>query len=101
MPDHWHALLGLREAWTLPKFMNSLMSHVGANTNVHLAKNETGWQDGYYETRIKTAQQFTYVAIYIEENPVKKGWVETREDWEHSSTQRSDLITDLWPWVFD
>jgi REP element-mobilizing transposase RayT len=79
MPDHWHALLGLREAWTLPKFMHSLMSHVGANTNAHLAKNETGWQDGYYETRIKTARQFTYVAIYIEENPVKKGWIETPE----------------------
>ena len=23
MPDHWHALLGLREPWTLPKFMHS------------------------------------------------------------------------------
>ena len=101
MPDHWHALLGIREPWTLPRFMHSLMSHVGARTSAHLAKNGTEWQDGYYETLIKTARQFTYVAIYIEENPMKKGWVATRELWEHSSARRQDLITEPWPWVFD
>jgi REP element-mobilizing transposase RayT len=101
MPDHWHVLLGLREAWTLPKFMHSFMSHISARTNAHLTKNETGWQDGYYETHIKTARQFTYVALYIEENPVKKAWVASREQWEHSSANRKDLITEPWPWMFD
>ena len=72
MPDHWHALLGLREPWTLPRFMHSFMSHVGSLTSAHLTKNETAWQEGYYETLIKSARQFTYVAIYIEENPAKK-----------------------------
>ena len=101
MPDHWHALIGLREPWTLPKFMHSLMSHVGANTSTHLTKHQTAWQDGYYETLIKTARQVTYVALYIEENPVKKGLVSTPEEWEESSLKRKDLITDPWPWVFD
>lgn len=49
------------------------MSHVAARTSAHLTKNQTAWQEGYYETLVKTARQFTYVAIYIEENPVKKG----------------------------
>ena len=69
MPDHWHAIIGLREPWTLPKFMHSLMSHVGANTSTHLTKHQTAWQDGYYETLIKTARQFTYVAIYMRRIP--------------------------------
>ncbi len=30
MPDHWHALIGFREPWTLPRFMHSFMSHIGA-----------------------------------------------------------------------
>lgn len=101
MPDHWHALVRLREPWTLPKFMHSLTSHVGAKTTAHLTTNQTAWQDGYYETLIKTARQFTYVAIYIEQNPVKKGWVATPEQWEQSSALRKDLITDPWLWVFD
>jgi putative transposase len=86
MPDHWHALLGLREPWTLPKFMHAFMSH--------LKEHKTGWQDGYYETLIKTARQFTYVAIYVEENPVKKGLVTTPAEWEESSASRKDLIAD-------
>ena len=101
MPDHWHVLLSLCEPWTLLKVMRSIMSHVGAKTTGHLAKNETAWQDGYYETHIKTARQFTYVLIYIEENPVKKEWVATRELWEQSSAKRTDLITDPWPWILD
>ncbi len=101
MPDHWHALFGLREPWTLPRFMHSFMSHVGATTSAHLTKYHTAWQDGYYETLIKTARQFTYVAIYIEENPVKKGFVEKPEQWAESSAVRKDLVTDPWPWVFD
>jgi len=101
MPDHWHALLGLREPWTLPKFMHSFMSHVGANTITHLTKHHTAWQDSYYEALIKTARQFTYVSIYIEENPLKKGLVSKPAEWEGSSLKRKDLITDPWPWVFD
>ena len=33
----------------------------GATTSAHLTKHHTAWQDGYYETLIKTARQFTYV----------------------------------------
>ena len=67
MPDHWHAVIRLREPWTPPRFMHAFMSHVGAKTSAHLRKHHTAWQDGYYETLIRTARQFTYVALYIEE----------------------------------
>ena len=101
MPDHWHALIGLREPWTLPKFMHACMSHIGTETCALLTKHHTAWQDGYYETLIKTARQFTYVGLYIEENPVKKKFVTTPHEWEESSAKRRDLVTDPWPWVFD
>jgi REP element-mobilizing transposase RayT len=101
MPSHWHALIGLREPWTLPKFMPAFMSHVGTKTAPHLRMHQTAWQDGYYETLIKTARQFTYVAIYIEENPVKKGLVATPAEWGESSASRKGLVTNPWPWVFD
>ena len=65
MPDHWHALFALRDPWTLPKFMHSLMSHVAAKTSEHLRSNAVRWQDSYYETRVKTERQFRYVAYYI------------------------------------
>jgi REP element-mobilizing transposase RayT len=101
MPDHWHALLATREPWTLPKFMHSFMSHVAAKTTNHLIKNGSAWQDGYYDTLVKTARQFGFVATYIEENPVNKGFVELAEDWDASSANRPDLVTNPWPRLFD
>jgi REP element-mobilizing transposase RayT len=62
MPDHWHALFALRDPWTLPKFMHSLMSHIGAETSSRLSRYGSSWQDSYYETQIRTARQFEYVA---------------------------------------
>jgi REP-associated tyrosine transposase len=101
LPSHWHALFALREPWTLPKFMHSLMSHVAAETNSHLILHGSAWQDSYYETRVRTARQFRYVAYYIEQNPVKTELVDKPEDWEASSAARTDLITDPWPWLFE
>jgi putative transposase len=101
MPDHWHALFALRDPWTLPKFMHSQMSHVAAKTSAYLWSNGSGWQDTYYETRVRTARQFRFIAYYIEQNPVKKGLVENPGDWDASSAARMDLVTDPWPWLFE
>ena len=77
------------------------MSHVAARTSAHLRSNGVSWQDSYYETRVRTGRQFRYIAYYIEQNPVKAGFVEKPEDWEASSAARRDLVTDPWPWLFD
>jgi len=74
MPDHWHALFALRDPWTLPKFMQHMMSFVGVRTSALLTHRKTSWQDGYYDTRVKTAKQFQFVSYYIEQNPVVKDW---------------------------
>ena len=101
MPDHWHALFALREPWMLPKFMHSFMSHVAAKTSGYLQDHGSSWQDTYYDTRVRTARQFEYIAYYIEQNPVKKELVEKPEDWEASSAARKDLVTDPWPWLYE
>jgi REP element-mobilizing transposase RayT len=101
MPDHWHGLFALRERRTLPKFMHDLMSFVGGKTSKLLTNHKTSWQDGYYDTRVKTAKQFEFVARYIEQNPVAKGLVEKSENWKASSARRRDLVTDTWPWLLD
>jgi REP element-mobilizing transposase RayT len=101
MPDHWHALFALHESWTLSKFMHDLMSYVGARTTRFLTANDTSWQDGYYDTHVKTAKQFQYVAYYIEQNPVVKGFVESAEQRDASSASCRQLITDPWPIMYD
>ena len=101
MPDHWHALFALREAWTLPKLMHDTMSYVGARTAAVLKRCQTSWQDGYYDTRVRTAKQFEFVTRYIEQNPVARGLVETPDEWNATSAKQKDLVTDPWPWLLD
>ena len=101
MPDHWHLLFALREPLTLPKFMHDLMSYIGAKTSKLLSSHETSWQDGYYNTVVKTARQFEYVAYYIVQNPVVKALDERPEQWDGSSAHRRDLVTEPWLHVYD
>jgi putative transposase len=101
MPDHWHALIALREPWTLPKFMHDMMSYVGRKTSALLIHHKTSWQDGYYDTRVKTSKQFRFVTYYIEQNPVVKGLVERPDEWVAGSANRKELVTDPWPWLLD
>jgi putative transposase len=101
MPDHWHALFALCEPWKLPKLMHHMMSYVGARTTTLLQSCETSWQDGYYDTRVKTAKQFEFVACYIEQNPVAKGLVNEPGQWDASSASKPQLVTEPWPWIYD
>ena len=101
MPDHWHALFALIEPWTLPNFMHHIMSFVGARTANQLQTHQTSWQDGYYDTLVKTAKQFQFVTHYVEQNPLTKGLVQQPEHWDASSAVRKDLVTEPWPWFLN
>ena len=81
--------------------MHDMMSYVGGKTNALLIKHKISWQDRYYDTRVKTAKQFEFVARYIEHNPVAKELVERPQEWYASSASRKDLMTDPWPWLLD
>ena len=75
--------------------------HVAGKTAAHLKNHNTSWQDGYYDTRIKTAKQFAFVTYYIEQNPVVKGLVEKPDEWFASTANLKELVTDPWPWLLD
>ena len=61
MPDHWHALFGLPFGSILSRKMTMLMSWISRQTKDLLHDAETTWQDGFYDTRIRSGKQFSYV----------------------------------------
>jgi REP element-mobilizing transposase RayT len=98
---NWHALFALRDPWTLPRFIHTIMSFVAARTCTALRANGTDWQDSYYDTHIRTARQSVHVENYIEQNPVTRGLVQQPEQWHFSSAFRTDLVSQSWPWFYD
>jgi putative transposase len=101
MPDHWHGLIGLVGGGTLPQFMHFFMSFVGAKTVRALHALGCRWQDGYYETRIRSAKQIAYVSDYIVWNPVRQGLVSAPEQWDATSLREPALVSVPWPWQFE
>lgn len=103
MPDHWHVLLGVPAPGKLAAVMKRINGSIGKHTAEALRGRGTAWQDGYYDTGIRTGRQFTYVRHYIEENPLRARLVAARSDWPWSSCNwewQRDL--DLpWPWPFN
>lgn len=43
------------------------------------------WQKRYYDRNVRDARQFTVKLRYLHRNPVKRGLVDTPEDWRWSS----------------
>jgi len=103
MPDHWHALMYVMPPLTLPVVMHRLNSWIGRETRSVLRNAGVGWQNGYYETRIRSTRQFAYVRGYIEGNPERQGLVGDRRDWRWSSAQDeyAGMLTRPWPWGFE
>jgi hypothetical protein len=71
--------------------MHSIMSFVGRKTHDLINAHGIEWQEGYYETRIRTPKQSEYVRRYIETNPVAKKLVIEPSDWDATSANMNLL----------
>ena len=103
MPDHWHALLAPVGGKTLSQTIAGIQMWVSNNTHDYLEKHDAEWQTGFYETRVRSSKQFSYVYNYIENNPVVKKLANAKEEWNDSSANIKyiDKMQRPWPWRFE
>ena len=103
MLDHRHAVLAAANG----KPIWQRMQHLGQWLNRHcgdiLSRQGCVWQDGFYETRIRSARQFQFICGYIEENPVRAGLAISLLDWKWSSghPRFQGTLTRPWSWRFE
>lgn len=103
MLDHWHVLLATSDGITISKRMKLLDRWIGRQTRTFFLDLGCKWQDGFHETRIRSAGQFRFVWSYIEENPVRAGLAKSPSDWKWSSAHPNyqSSLTKPWPWGFE
>jgi hypothetical protein len=82
--------------------MNIIDSWIGKQTEAPLRVLGSGWQQGFHDTEIRSAKQFQFVCVYVEENPVRAGLVNSSSDWRWSSANPKyrSCLTRPWPWGF-
>ncbi len=103
MLDHWHAVLATCDGMAISKRMKLMGRWIGRQTEGLLLETGCVWQDGFHDTRIRSAKQFRFVCGYIEENPVRAGLVKSLSDWKWSSAHPNyqSFLTEPWPWRFE
>ena len=75
-------------AWMFSARMKLLGRWLSRKTSGRLLEQGCTWQDGFHDTRVRSAKQFQFACGYIEENPVRAGLVKTPSDWPWSSANR-------------
>ncbi len=103
MPDHWHLLFAPMDPLDIASWMRMAMRWIARCTNAELQSYGCEWQEGYYDTFIRSGRQFSYVFNYIEANPVRAGLVTHPEEWEWSSAHPRwrEILRRPWPGVFE
>jgi REP element-mobilizing transposase RayT len=69
----------------LARITHSLKSYIAKRANALLNREGTFWQEESYDHWVRDEKEFERVLAYIENNPVKAGWVNAPEKWKWSS----------------
>jgi REP element-mobilizing transposase RayT len=85
MPDHLHALLAFPRGSAMSQVIKEWKSY-------HARLHQVGWQDGYFDHRIRNRAELEEKEDYIRQNPVAKGLVRRPTDWPWFVDQ--DSLTD-------
>ena len=83
MPDHLHLLMTLSSDVTIEKAMQLIKGGFFYRLKRDLGYQGDVWQRGFSDVRIRNGQSFSQHRVYIVENPVKAGLVDSAEDWPY------------------
>jgi REP element-mobilizing transposase RayT len=88
MPNHVHAVIETWEGWSLGDIVHSWKSFTAHEANQILERSGDFWFREYFDRFIREDRHFLNAVNYIENNPVKAGLVQRREEWRWSSAFR-------------
>jgi REP element-mobilizing transposase RayT len=90
MPNHVHILCQARaEMSTIMRWLKGRTSRVA---NRILGRTGSAfWQDEFFDHWVRSAEELQELIEYVENNPVKAGLVEAKEQWQWSSAGRISL----------
>jgi putative transposase len=83
MPDHVHLLLTVNSDMTVEKAMQLVKGRFSFRLKKEYGVMGEVWQRGFSEVQVLGKKSFETHRVYIAENPVKAGLVESAEQYPH------------------
>ena len=74
MPDHVHAILAFEQEMSMSRVIGEWKKYHERKTGVY-------WQDGYFDHRLRSEDEFVEKVHYIRMNPVRAGLCAATTDW--------------------
>jgi putative transposase len=93
MRDHLHLLITPGPEISLER----AVQFIKGGFSFRLKSKLPVWQRSFTERRMKDASDFAHHNIYIEQNPVGAGIVQSAEEYSYSSASMPQLVTDCPP----
>jgi putative transposase len=85
MPDHWHALLGVRDPLTISRAVQDIKWISAIALNRQRTRRGPVWQHQFWDRFVRNQRELGERLEYMHWNPVRKGLVGRREAWIWSS----------------
>ena len=87
LPDHWHAVIGVRYPKTISAVMGAIK--VSSTRQINSSYKEAGrlWQGRFFDRALRTVREYNKAVEYIHLNPVRRGLVAKPQDWFWSSVR--------------
>jgi putative transposase len=76
MPDHFHAILSFPRSVVMGDLIKSWKRYTARTLGI-------GWQDGFFDHRLRNDQEANAKHHYIRHNPVRKNLCVSPDDWPH------------------
>jgi putative transposase len=99
MPDHFHLLLTLAFDVSLEKALQLIKGGFSFRVKREMKSNIEIWQEGYTEHRVLDSNDYQRHAIYIQNNPVRKGLTESASAYPYSSSAPGARTDSGPPWL--
>ncbi len=87
MPNHVHVVVKPYATQPLSRIIGTWKSVSAHRIQKRRGRRGRLWQRGYFDRLIRNDRHLAQTVLYIENNPVRAGLVDTPEDWPWSSAQ--------------
>jgi len=84
MPNHIHILIRPANDTCLSKIIQWIKTNSAKSWNCSFNTRDHLWGERYFSRPIKDINDYLIVNNYIDQNPVKKGFVQNPQDWRFS-----------------
>ncbi|MHB1317357.1 MAG: REP-associated tyrosine transposase [Anaerolineae bacterium] len=101
MPNHVHVVVETLDATPLARMLQNWKGYSARRANEVLNRKGTLWHREYYDRYIRDVRHLENAVLYVHNNPVKAGLVESPADWRFGSARRVGGVDRMWHVPFE